>query len=214
MSRTSESAGTSPLVRPKRLYAQVAAAMVVLGVSAAIARDPLSTWEKELFKWMHDVPRWVDYIVWLPMQFGSAWTPVVAALVGYFVAKSWRPTVGALVAGWGGWWLAKVVKNIVERGRPYQEIGPANVRDTAVDEGLGFVSGHATVAFACAAILAPYLPRPWRWAVYGLAIFVSCSRIVVGAHLPLDAVGGACLGLALAWTWHLAVGIDASRART
>ena len=116
--------------------------------------------------------------------------------------------MGALVAGWGGWWLAKVVKAQVERGRPEAELPDEVVRSSAVTEGLGFVSGHSTVAFACAAILSPYLPRRWRAAVYGLAATVGLSRVVVGAHLPLDVVGGAALGLGLAYTWHLLVGVD------
>ena len=209
-----ESTGTtmSPgIVRPPRFLLQILVAGIVLGVATAIARNPLPTWEEDVFKWIHDVPRWVDYAVWTPMQLGSAWTPLITAVLAYWLTKSWRPTVGALVAGWVGWWLAKAVKDWVERGRPFQEIGAANVRDTALHEGLGFVSGHATVAFACAAILAPYVTRRWQWVVYLLAAFVGLSRIVVGAHLPLDAIGGACLGLMLAWTWHLVVGIDSTK---
>ena len=38
------------------------------------------------------------------------------------------------------------------------------------------------------------------------------SRVVVGAHLPLDVVGGAALGLALAYGWHAVVGVDSTAA--
>ncbi|HNE88949.1 MAG TPA: phosphatase PAP2 family protein, partial [Actinomycetota bacterium] len=140
-----------------------------------------------------------------------AWAPPVAAFIGWRLTKSWRPTVGALVAGWGGWWLAKLVKAQVERGRPSAELPADAVRDTALTEGLGFVSGHSTVAFACAAVLSPYLTRNWRIFGYGLATTVGLSRVVVGAHLPLDVVGGAALGLALAYGWHTTVGVDSSR---
>lgn len=167
-------------------------------------------WEQEVFTWLHDMPRVVDYVLWLPMQAGSAWAPAVAAFIGWRLTRSWRPTVGALVAGWGGWWLAKLVKAQVGRGRPSAELPDAVVRDTAVTEGLGFVSGHSTVAFACAAILAPYLTRRWRVVGYGLAATVGLSRVVVGAHLPLDVVGGAALGLTLAYSWHAVVGVDTS----
>lgn len=186
------------------------AAAAVLGASTYVALTGVPDWERQLFVWLHQMPRAVDYAFWLPMQAGSAWAPPVAAFIGWRVTKSWRPTAGALVAGWGGWWLAKVVKAQVERGRPSAEL-PDMVRDTAITDGLGFVSGHSTVAFACAAVLSPYLTRKWRVTAYGLAATVGLSRIIVGAHLPLDVVGGAALGLTLAYGWNAAVGVDLRR---
>jgi undecaprenyl-diphosphatase len=50
------------------------------------------------------------------------------------------------------------------------------------------------------------LMRRGKIAVYGLATLVAVSRIYVGAHLPLDVVGGALLGTLLGWLWYLAVG--------
>ena len=194
-----------------RNAAKTAAAVAVLGVSTYVAVRGVPSWEQEVFTRLHDMPRAVDYVLWLPMQAGSAWAPPVAAFIGWRLTKSWRPTVGALVAGWGGWWLAKLVKAQVERGRPSAELPADAVRDTALTEGLGFVSGHSTVAFACAAVLSPYLTRNWRIFGYGLATTVGLSRVVVGAHLPLDVVGGAALGLALAYGWHAAVGVDTAR---
>ena len=153
--------------------------------------------EERVFVRFHDVPRGVDHLLWLPMQAGSAWAPVVAAVIGWYVTRSWRPTIGALVVGWGGWVLAKGVKVLVGRGRPWEELGSDLVRASAPSEGLGFVSGHTTVAFACAAVLAPYLSRKWRAVGYALATVVALGRIVVGAHFPLDVIGGASLGTAV-----------------
>lgn len=192
--------------------AKALAAAAILGAAAVTASRRTPAWEASLFEALHQVPRVVDYVLWLPMQAGSAWAPPVAALIGWRVIRSWRPTVGALVVGWGGWWLAKAIKATIDRGRPSAELGDRIVRSTAVTEGLGFVSGHATVAFACAATLSPYLSRRWRAVGYGLAMTVGLARVVVGAHLPLDVVGGAALGLTLAYSWHLAVGVDRSPA--
>ena len=186
-------------------WSAVASAGVLAGSSAIAARG-LPTWEANTFHLLHIVPRVTDYILWLPMQLGSAWAPPAVALVGWRVSGSWRPPAGALVAGWGGWWLAKGFKDTIDRGRPAAELGGEAVRSSAVTEGLGFVSGHATVAFACAAVLSPYLGRRWRTTAWGLAATVGLSRVVVGAHLPLDVIGGAALGILLASLWHLAVG--------
>jgi undecaprenyl-diphosphatase len=73
------------------------------------------------------------------------------------------------------------------------------------------VSGHATVAFGLATVLSPVLPRNGKIAVFGLATLVAASRVYVGAHLPLDVLGGALLGTLLGWLWYLAVGEPASR---
>ena len=186
------------------------AAGVTTAALAALATRDAADWEGSVFAVLHDVPQWVDHALWVPMQFGSAWAPPVAAAIGWFATKSWRPTAGALVVGWGGWWMAKGVKDLVDRGRPFEELGVDAVRASAITEGLGFVSGHATVAFGCAAALSPYLSFRWRVFAYVLAVVVSLSRIVVGAHLPLDALGGAALGLFFAYLWHAAVGVKAS----
>ncbi|MGH2774885.1 MAG: phosphatase PAP2 family protein, partial [Actinomycetota bacterium] len=63
--------------------------------------------------------------------------------------------------------------------------------------GAGYVSGHATIAFALATVLHPYLPRGWRVVAWSLAGVVGFARVYVGAHLPLDIVGGAALGCAV-----------------
>ena len=59
-----------------------------------------------------------------------------------------------------------------------------------------FPSGHTTIAFACAAVLAYFRPR-LAPLLFLLAAAIALSRIYVGVHYPLDVVGGAALGLAI-----------------
>ena len=61
-----------------------------------------------------------------------------------------------------------------------------------------FPSGHATTAFAAAAVMALFAPR-WQGAVFALALAVAVARIAVGAHFPSDVLGGMVLGMALAF---------------
>jgi undecaprenyl-diphosphatase len=61
-----------------------------------------------------------------------------------------------------------------------------------------FPSGHATVSFACAVVLAAAMPR-LAVAFYALAGAIAWSRVVVGVHYPLDVLAGAVLGLGVGW---------------
>jgi undecaprenyl-diphosphatase len=141
------------------------------------------------------------------MQLGSLWGPLLVALVSWLAWRRWRPSVGALVAGIVAWQLAKVVKSAVERGRPHAMVDEFARLGGTPYEGLGFVSGHAAVAMALAAVLSPYLGRGPRAAAYAVALLVGYARVQVSAHLPLDVVGGAALGYLVAWGWNLAVGV-------
>jgi undecaprenyl-diphosphatase len=128
------------------------------------------------------------------MQLGTLGGPLVVAVV----VLVWRRSVGlaaaVAVAGVLAWFAAKGVKAIVERGRPLEYVADIAVREGS-GAGLGFVSGHTAVAFACAAVLAPELPRSWRVVVFVVAALIGIARIVHGVHLPADVLGGAGLGL-------------------
>ena len=54
------------------------------------------------------------------------------------------------------------------------------------------------------------LTRRWQIVVYVLAVVNGVARIYLGAHNPLDIVGGAALGIALAGALNLVVGVPLS----
>ena len=147
--------------------------------------------------------------VWVPMQYGTFVTvPALAGLA--FARRRPRLAAGLLLAGTSAYVMAKVAKRYVGRGRPATELDDVVIRGK--EEGdLGFPSGHAAVSAALSTAAAPFLPPPVRMAAAGLAAFVSFARVHVGAHLPLDVAGGACLGVALGSAVNLALGMDGGR---
>jgi len=168
--------------------AMLAGSWVVVAVTHGVPG-----WEQELFEWVNDAPDALWPVVWGPMQIGSLAGSLVVVVVTFVVTKQKRLTLAALVASQVAWWSAKLIKIVVARGRPGALLAHVKLRENA--SGVGYVSGHAAVAFALATVLAPSLPRAWRPVAFAVASGVALARLYSGAHLPLDVVGGAGLGV-------------------
>jgi len=61
-----------------------------------------------------------------------------------------------------------------------------------------FPSSHATNIFAAAFFLVQMFPR-LALLIFVIAAVVGYSRVYVGVHYPLDVIGGAAIGLLIAW---------------
>jgi glycosyltransferase 2 family protein len=176
-----------------QLIALLVSSSILLALVLVVDEARTSIWEGDLTLWFNGAAEWVADGLWPIMQLGSLWGPVVVgAVAAYFYG--WRRGVAVVASGFLAWTLAKVVKDFVGRGRPIVFLPDIDLRGDA-SEGFGFVSGHSSVAFAVATVLLPVLPRWGRVVAYGAATTVGLSRIVYGLHLPLDVVGGACLGI-------------------
>jgi undecaprenyl-diphosphatase len=99
-----------------------------------------------------------------------------------------------------------VVKALVKRQRPGTTVPGAILRD-AHPTGLSFPSGHSILAFALAGLASPYLG--WGVALHAVAALNGIARIYLGAHTPLDVVGGAGLGVAIGGSINLLFGVPA-----
>lgn len=148
--------------------------------------------ELESFDAVNGLPDALYPPLWPLMQFGAlAAVPVTAGAV--WLRGDRARAMRLLVGGTATWVLAKGVKRVVRRGRPATVEPNVRVRGQA-QTGDGFVSGHAAVAVALATGAARSLPRLDPLLAV-LAVTVGLSRMYVGAHLPLDVLGGAALGL-------------------
>lgn len=166
----------------------LAGSWVVVAAQATVPH-----WEARLFSAVNDMSNVWWVLVWGPMQLGSFLGSLVVVGLTGVISRDRRLTLAALVGSQAAYWTALAVKNPVSRGRPTAFFSEVHLHDQAT--GFGYVSGHAAVAFALAAVLAPSLPRAWRAVVIALAVTVAFGRVYAGVHLPLDVVGGAGLGL-------------------
>ena len=90
-----------------------------------------------------------------------------------------------------------LLKYIIERPRPFDSIDYIRL---LVGKGTSysFPSNHAMTSFAVATVLG-YFHRYLRLPAFIIAIVVALSRIYVGVHYPSDVLGGAFLGIAIAF---------------
>jgi undecaprenyl-diphosphatase len=169
---------------------------MVLVATAVAARRGVPAWERRAYRAVNDLPDALAPIVWPPMQFGSLTSPFALAGLAFWRNRRAEPATSIVAAGFIAWALAKGVKRLVGRGRPHDHDPETNLRLwTEIDGSLGYVSGHAAVAMATTGIINRYGPPRLGAAAYGLAGIVALSRIYAGAHLPIDVVGGAALGV-------------------
>ncbi len=170
----------------------------VLVVAGALVEEPPPAWEESFFRALNELPHDVEWILWVLQQMGSAMVMPFAALVLWRMTRRWQPPVAMLAAGFIlGWLGAKGIKAIVGRGRPAAILDDVVLGfDVPVTE-IGFPSGHAVLVFTLAVAFAPYLKRRGRMVAFAVAIAVGLTRIYVGAHMPLDIIGGAGYGLVI-----------------
>lgn len=163
--------------------------------SAAIARSQaVSPVERRVFERINSGFGAAERPTWVVMQMGNGLTALAAPAVVLALGGTRADAARVGLAAFGGWQLAKLVKRLIPRGRPAALLDDVALRDGDPTGG-GFVSGHATVATATALVAGAVLgPRAGRVAGTGAAV-VALARVHVGAHLPLDVVGGVGLGL-------------------
>ena len=126
-------------------------------------------------------------------QFGRVWVVAVAVALALIARRLWL-ALDLAVAGVGAYFASNAAKHWIGRGRPADLLTHVITRSGPF-HGAGYPSGHSAVAAGLAAVLVPYVPRGLRRWVWALAVMVGVSRVYLGAHFPLDVVGGLALGL-------------------
>jgi undecaprenyl-diphosphatase len=168
-------------------------AVVVHLATMLVARAELATLEASIFRAINDLPQGLHTVVWPFMQYGTFITiPTLAVIALLF--RRFRLAFAIALAGVGVYLVALVVKGVVDRGRPAALLTAVEERELFGADSLGYPSGHAAVAAALTVVVAAHLSVRWLIAALALGAVVLFGRMYVGAHLPLDIIGGAALG--------------------
>jgi membrane-associated phospholipid phosphatase len=187
----------------------LAGAAVVTGSTIA-AQAPLSRLETDVFRGVNDLSQGLRPVIWPFMQFGTFITiPLLAAIA--LIWRRYRFSGALLGAGVGVYLVARVIKGAVERGRPGDLLDDVQMREVFGEGSLGFPSGHAAVAAALIVVASAYLATRWIVLACILGGIVVAGRMYVGAHLPLDLVGGFALGVVAGAGANLLLGVPPDR---
>jgi undecaprenyl-diphosphatase len=198
-------------VRRRADLVALLAAVALIVLSTIIASQGVSDLEADVFHAVNGLPEALRTPMWAVQFLGVLLVPAAVAVVALAFRK-WRLSLALVLLIPLKLLVEKgILKEIVYRARPGTSVCDGdleclNVRDVPV-VGPSFPSGHVIIAFGIAWLVAPYLPRRWRWVVSAIAALVAISRVYLGAHNPLDVLAGSAAGLALGALLNLLVGI-------
>ena len=179
----------------KNIQLQFVAAAALFGASAYLAsHQTISDVESSVFSAIYDTPHWLRPVFLVITQAGSIYMLMALAAL-YFLKRHYHVVIRLLMSGLLAYLMAGVAKDLLGRDRPAELLLNLDivVRDFYVT-GPGFPSGHTALAAAIGLTLAHSLPKRHIWLPATGIVLVAWSRIFLGAHFPLDVVGGFALG--------------------
>ncbi len=215
---------------PKRSWALATASVLVVVATYWLALQPgADAAQTDLVRWMNDPPRPFETVLAVT---NSLFRPVplavlAAGLAGWVLtttrgSQRWEVLRAALVGLALSELITQVLKRVADQPRPTASVPGLDVHGYPKDPfGNAYPSAHTAVAVGLVTALWPWLTRPQRVVGVVVALLVALNRLYIGAHWPVDVVGGAAIGLlagALCWLvaarWPIARGSGYSRVAT
>jgi membrane-associated phospholipid phosphatase len=196
--------------RIRRDLILLAASLAVFTACAVIvANGRVGPAERAVFHAINGLPGWLHQAMLYAQYLGVLGVPLVFA-AGALVWRRWRLAAALVLVVPLKLGLEQVAKLLVQRQRPGTTVPDAILRGVP-HGGLSFTSGHAIITFAIAGLLVLVLPRRWGVLAIVLAACNALARVYLGAHNPLDVIGGAAIGLAIAAVLDLVLDVARDR---
>ena len=198
------SSEVTPSVPTRRTFAAIfgVAAGVLLVASLIVRSGKVSGPEKDVFHVINGLPDFLEPAMYVFQLAGLLFIPLLVAIGAAIFRRWWLTLCLVLVIPLKLLVEHGVIKKMIDRQRPGTSICDGdltcgNFRGDISFVGESFVSGHAIITGAVATLLFFYLNRTGRIVVLAIAILNGVARVYLGAHNPLDVVGGLAAGVCI-----------------
>lgn len=195
------------MVRRRVDAVAVVVGLAILVPCALLARDGTVVGvELAVFHAINGLPEALSPAMRGAQLFGILAVGPIAAAVAALLRR-WRLAIACLLVTAGKLAAERGVWEIVQRSRPGTTVSDAIVRGGTPTSGASFVSGHVVLLTGLAWVVTPRLRGRWRFVPAAVVALVMFARVYLGAHAPLDVIGGVGLGLIVGGVASLIVGV-------